>query len=152
MFLIITIIIVYYKIERKKNHLSTKNRWNSVDERSNSFYVMEENNDSLDIIGKIENIAPGESLYSARFIGNRGFLVTFEVIDPLFTVDLSDDPTSENDLNIIINDTTVWEDGLARPYDGLYRYTWLHDGLWLDAYIDGYNQDETRKIIKSMIR
>lgn len=39
----------------------------------------------IDHIGK-----PGESLYSARFIGNRAFLVTFRVTDPLYAFDLSD--------------------------------------------------------------
>ena len=31
----------------------------------------------------------GESIYSARFIGNRAYLVTFKKIDPLFVLDLS---------------------------------------------------------------
>ncbi|MCL2330861.1 MAG: beta-propeller domain-containing protein [Phycisphaerae bacterium] len=45
---------------------------------------------ALETVGKIENIAPGEKIYSARFMGDRGFLVTFKRIDPLFVVDLSD--------------------------------------------------------------
>lgn len=57
----------------------------------NGVYVLREaNNASLDVIGKIENIAPGEQIYAARFIGERGFLVTFRRVDPLFTLDLSD--------------------------------------------------------------
>ena len=44
----------------------------------------------LEVIGRLENLAPGESLYAARFIGTRGFLVTFVNVDPLFTLDLSD--------------------------------------------------------------
>src|SRR5690606_34029495 len=35
-------------------------------------------------------IAPGEQIQSARFMGDRGYLVTFERIDPLFTIDFSD--------------------------------------------------------------
>ena len=34
--------------------------------------------------------APGERIMSSRFQGNKGYLVTFEFIDPLFTLDLSD--------------------------------------------------------------
>ena len=40
--------------------------------------------------GLIDNIADGERIWSARFIGDRGYLVTFEMIDPLWVLDLSD--------------------------------------------------------------
>ncbi len=50
-------------------------------------------NDQLKIIGKLENIAPGERLTAARFIGERGFLVTVVQIDPFFTINLSE-PTA----------------------------------------------------------
>jgi Beta propeller domain len=41
------------------------------------------------VIGKIGNIAPGENFQSARFIGDRLYLVTFEQIDPFFVIDIS---------------------------------------------------------------
>lgn len=41
--------------------------------------------DIIDGIGK-----PGERLYAARFLGNRAYLVTFRLTDPLYVVDLSD--------------------------------------------------------------
>lgn len=56
---------------------------------TNGVYVMGVNGTTLDIVGRVENIAPGEDIYSARFLGPRGFLVTFKVVDPLFTLDLS---------------------------------------------------------------
>ncbi|MCY9668590.1 beta-propeller domain-containing protein [Paenibacillus alginolyticus] len=40
--------------------------------------------------GKIENIAPGERIYSTRFIGDRAYMVTFKNTDPLFVMDLQD--------------------------------------------------------------
>ncbi|KRF09868.1 beta-propeller domain-containing protein [Paenibacillus sp. Soil787] len=40
--------------------------------------------------GKIENIAPGERIYSTRFIGDRAYMVTFKNTDPLFVMDLKD--------------------------------------------------------------
>lgn len=43
----------------------------------------------LDIVGKVNGFAPGESIFSARFLGTRGFVVTLRRIDPLFTFDLS---------------------------------------------------------------
>jgi Beta propeller domain len=44
-------------------------------------------------VGHLGGIAPGERITSARFLGDKGFLVTFLQIDPLFTVDLKD-PTA----------------------------------------------------------
>ncbi len=44
----------------------------------------------LDKISSIENLAKGESIYSARFLGVAGYFVTYEQVDPLFSVDLSD--------------------------------------------------------------
>ncbi|MBI4817552.1 MAG: beta-propeller domain-containing protein [Deltaproteobacteria bacterium] len=44
----------------------------------------------LAVVGKTQDIAKGERIYSARFVGERGFVVTFRQIDPLFTIDLAD--------------------------------------------------------------
>src|SRR3990167_11542357 len=41
-------------------------------------------------VGKVENLAPGETIYSAHFIQGRVYLVTFEQVDPLFAIDLAD--------------------------------------------------------------
>lgn len=45
---------------------------------------------------------PGESLYAARFIGTRGYLVTFRVTDPLYVLDLTDpaDPKIAGELAV----------------------------------------------------
>jgi hypothetical protein len=47
----------------------------------------------LETVGSLTGIAPGERIYACRFMGDRGYLVTFVQIDPLFTLDLSD-PTA----------------------------------------------------------
>lgn len=60
------------------------------DQPFNSVFVLAQGTDKLDVVGKISDIAPGERLYAARFIGERGFLVTFQQIDPLFVLDLAD--------------------------------------------------------------
>lgn len=57
---------------------------------SSGVYVLGVNGAALEIVGEVEGIAPGEQIYAARFMGDRGFLVTFKRIDPLFTMDLSD--------------------------------------------------------------
>lgn len=51
----------------------------------NNLYVLD---DELNIHGKLEGIAPGERIYSARFIGDRAYMVTFKTVDPLFVIDL----------------------------------------------------------------
>ncbi|MBE0431500.1 MAG: beta-propeller domain-containing protein [Dehalococcoidia bacterium] len=44
----------------------------------------------LNIAGRLEDLAPTERIFSARFMGERAYLVTFEIIDPLFVIDLKD--------------------------------------------------------------
>ena len=55
--------------------------------QTNSLYVLDEN---LEVIGQIEGLAEGERVYSARFMGDTGYFVTYQQIDPLYSVDLSD--------------------------------------------------------------
>jgi inhibitor of cysteine peptidase len=52
----------------------------------NNLYVMDKD---LEIIGKVEDIAPGERIYSTRFIEDRAYMVTFKKVDPLFVIDVS---------------------------------------------------------------
>lgn len=54
----------------------------------NNVYVLDEN---LKQVGELENIAPDETIHSARFMGDKLYLVTFERIDPFFVIDLSQD-------------------------------------------------------------
>jgi len=57
-----------------------------VEESANDIYILDEN---LKIVGKIEDLGIGEKIYSARFIEDKGYLVTFREIDPFFVFDLS---------------------------------------------------------------
>ncbi len=52
--------------------------------------VLEDKGSELVLVGQIDGLAPGEDIRSARFDGNRGFIVTFKKTDPLFAFDLSD--------------------------------------------------------------
>jgi uncharacterized secreted protein with C-terminal beta-propeller domain len=54
---------------------------------STGLYVLDM---KLKIAGKVDNLAPGETVYSCRYIGDVAYFVTFRNIDPLFSVDLSD--------------------------------------------------------------
>jgi len=60
-----------------------KNNWM----QTNSLYILDE---KLEMLGSIENLAKDEEIYSARFIGDTAYFVTFRQTDPLFSVDLSD--------------------------------------------------------------
>ncbi len=57
------------------------------DVSGNNLYILD---DALQITGSIEDLAPGEQVYSVRFDGAVGYFVTFRQVDPLFSVDLSD--------------------------------------------------------------
>lgn len=56
------------------------------DEMQNSVYVLDMN---LNITGKLDNLAKEERIYSARFMGDKCYLVTFRQIDPFFVLDMS---------------------------------------------------------------
>jgi len=45
---------------------------------------------SMRTVGRTEPMAPGEQMHSMRFLGNMGYVVTFQNVDPLFTIDLTD--------------------------------------------------------------
>jgi uncharacterized secreted protein with C-terminal beta-propeller domain len=41
-------------------------------------------------VGTVAGIGRGEQLYAVRFMGDRGYVVTYRRVDPLFVLDLSD--------------------------------------------------------------
>lgn len=53
----------------------------------NNVYVLDS---GLNVSGKLEDIAPGEKIYSVRFVGDRGYMVTFKTVDPFFVIDLKE--------------------------------------------------------------
>ncbi len=54
---------------------------------TNQFYLLDEN---LDLKGSLKNIATGEEIYAARYIGDMAYFITYHNTDPLFAVDISD--------------------------------------------------------------
>jgi hypothetical protein len=84
---------------------------------------------SLVQVGIVENIAPNETIWSARFIGDRGYLVTFENIDPLWVIDLSNpfNPIILGELEVPgvstyihpVNENTLLTIGIGPGEDGL---------------------------------
>ncbi|MEM3956883.1 MAG: beta-propeller domain-containing protein [Thermoproteota archaeon] len=74
----------YFRIATTTGYVA---RFLSEATSANHVYVLD--SEALEIIGRLENLAPGEEIYSARFMGSRCYLVTFKKVDPLFTIDLS---------------------------------------------------------------
>ncbi len=67
---------------------TTGDVWRNDDNTSkNNLYVLDRD---LQIVGSLEGIAPGETIYSTRFMGDRAYMVTFRTVDPLFVIDLKE--------------------------------------------------------------
>lgn len=59
----------------------------TAEKDSNALYILDEN---LEELSRIDGLAKDEMVYSARFMGDTGYFVTYKQVDPLFSVDLSD--------------------------------------------------------------
>ena len=57
---------------------------------SSAVRVLRPDEDTLKQVGQVSGLGKGEQIYSVRFIGDRGYVVTFRQTDPLYSVDLSD--------------------------------------------------------------
>ncbi|MDQ3630449.1 MAG: beta-propeller domain-containing protein, partial [Actinomycetota bacterium] len=55
--------------------------------------VLGEDAGRLNTVGSVGGLGKGERIYAVRFLGDRGYVVTFRRTDPLYTLDLSD-PTA----------------------------------------------------------
>ncbi len=120
----------------------------------NNVYVL---NSELTVIGKLEGLAPNENLHAARFMGDKGYLVTFKTIDPLFVIDLSNPrnpkvlgelkipgysdylhPYDENHLIGIGKETTESDTGNFAWYQGLklslFDVTNVREPIQLTSY------------------
>lgn len=60
--------------------------WGSNGEQENFVTVLDK---EMNKAGEIEGLAKGETIYSARFMGDIGYFVTYRNVDPLFSVDFS---------------------------------------------------------------
>ena len=71
-------------------------------QNDNGVYVLDTEGNTLDEVGSVTGLAPGEQLFAARFFGDKAYLVTFLRTDPLFAIDLSDpaNPTVQGELVI----------------------------------------------------
>lgn len=91
-------------------------------EKSNALYILD---DELNIIGELKDMAKGEEVYSARFMGDTAYFVTYLQVDPLFAVDLSN---PENP--VILSELKI-------PGFSEYLHPWGNNKLLGIGYEDG---------------
>jgi uncharacterized secreted protein with C-terminal beta-propeller domain len=71
---------------------------------SESFVtVLGERGSELALLGRAGGLGKGERIYAVRFAGDKGYVVTFRQVDPLYTLDLSrkTDPRVVGELKIL---------------------------------------------------
>lgn len=90
-------VLNQFSLDEYDNHLrvatttSGRNGYmGTIGESFNDVYILD---NSLNTVGEIKDLGLTEQIYSARFIGDKGYLVTFRRIDPFYVLDLSD-PTN----------------------------------------------------------
>ncbi len=71
-------------------------RGGSVDQRreppptQSAVTTLRRDGTKLAQVGRVDGLGKGERIYSVRFIGRMGYVVTFRQTDPLYTLDLGD--------------------------------------------------------------
>ncbi|MFS0690873.1 beta-propeller domain-containing protein [Sporosarcina sp. 179-K 8C2 HS] len=63
------------------------NMWDERNPSKNHLYILNEN---METTGSVKGLAKGERIYSARFMGDKAYMVTFRETDPLFVIDVAD--------------------------------------------------------------
>jgi hypothetical protein len=65
--------------------------WIEDDDRESEsqVIVLAERDGALVEVGRAGGLGRGEEIFAVRFMGDRGFVVTFEQVDPLYALDLS---------------------------------------------------------------
>ncbi|MCL2638093.1 MAG: beta-propeller domain-containing protein, partial [Oscillospiraceae bacterium] len=108
------------------------NWWGNWGPHGASLYTMDAN---LNVLDEVHQIGFGENVQSVRFDGDIGYIVTFFMVDPLFSFDLSDPR------NI------VQLDELKIPGFSRYMHRWA-DGLLLGIGVDADEEDGMRTGLK----
>ncbi|MBR3152296.1 MAG: beta-propeller domain-containing protein [Clostridia bacterium] len=81
-----TVLNQFSMDEYKGNLRIATTSYNRKYETENNIYILDKD---LNEIGYLEGLAKEENIYSVRFMGKTGYVVTFKQVDPLFVIDLS---------------------------------------------------------------
>ncbi|GAB2692800.1 beta-propeller domain-containing protein [Aliiglaciecola aliphaticivorans] len=89
-----------FKIDESEGYLRVVTTDYSVSPATHQLRVLSQNGNELAIVASLPNEnhtetigKPGEDIYAVRFIDDKAYIVTFERIDPLYVIDLSDNTT-----------------------------------------------------------
>ena len=63
--------------------------WKVGAESTSQVYVLEEQSSKLEVVGSVKDLGKGETIQSVRFFGDKGYVVTFRQVDPLYVIDFS---------------------------------------------------------------
>jgi inhibitor of cysteine peptidase len=91
-------VLNQYSMDEYNGYFRVATTWQKTTQMNN-VYVL---NMNMSEVGKLENLAEGERIYSARFMGDKAYLVTFKQTDPFFVIDLRSpaDPKVAGELKI----------------------------------------------------
>jgi len=106
--------------------------WFNGGETTNTVYTLKQIDETLKVDGKLTGLGhKGETIRAVRFIGDRGFVVTFKQTDPLYTLDLSNpkEPKVVGELSIpgfsnylhVIDENRILSIGRNADVDGRTR-------------------------------
>ena len=84
-------LVNQYALSEWDGHL----RVATTDNEKSAVRVLTVQAGELRQVGVVEGLGKGERIYSVRFLGPRGYVVTFKQTDPLYSVDLSDPAAPE---------------------------------------------------------
>jgi uncharacterized secreted protein with C-terminal beta-propeller domain len=92
-------VLNQYSMDEYDGNFRIATNYCGPESQVSNIYVL---NSELTVTGKLEGLAPNENLHAVRFMGDKAYLVTFKVTDPLFVIDLSisNKPTVLGELKI----------------------------------------------------
>ncbi|MEK4523360.1 beta-propeller domain-containing protein [Psychrobacillus sp. FSL W7-1493] len=65
---------------------TTGDLWDERNPSENNLFILDED---MKMVGSITGLAKEERIYSARFMGDKAYMVTFRETDPLFVIDVA---------------------------------------------------------------
>jgi inhibitor of cysteine peptidase len=88
-----------FSLDEHNNYLRIATTVGMSGKTENDVYVLDRD---LKIVGSVKGLGMEERIYSVRFIGDRGYIVTFRETDPFYVLDLSDpkNPQVKGELKI----------------------------------------------------
>lgn len=129
----------YFRIATTKGNIGRTDEHTS----KNNMYVLDA---AMQTVGKIEDIAPGEQIYSVRYAGNRAYMVTFRTVDPLFVIDLTapQAPALLGKLKI------PGYSNYLHPYDDNHLIGFGKDTVEVSSGVNGNSSGETVGLYQGM--